>query len=339
MQLPTHLLSNQSDIEQALRGVLQGPTGRNLPLYRMMQYQLGWVTREGEQETHEPPVRPYGALCLEAARAGPQPERAILATAAIELFCQAIAVHEDMQMADRHSDERPAVWWVWGPAQAINVGDGLHAMARLAVLNLQSEGLPADQTLAVMRVLDATALSFYEGQYMELTFQERIDISEAQYMQLAETKYGSLFGGAMALGAQAAGASSQVVEALRRCGARLGLAAQLRADVSEVWDTTQPQGASPKMLNKTKLFPVVHAWEKATLPQKRALGDVYFKRVLEREDAERVRRLLEEIGTKEYTEEKAAAVAKEALETLEGAGLSAEVRNRWDALAGFMAGG
>ena len=338
MKLPPQLLDHQPEVEQALRAVLEEPTGNVLPFYQMMRYQLGWVTQEGLEETQQPPARAYGAVCLEAARAGRSPEQAPAAAAAIELFCQAIAVHEEMQMADRRDNDRPAVWWVWGPAQAINVGDGLHAMARLAVLDLHRKGLPADATLAVVQVLDAAALSFYEGQYMELTFQERIDITEGQYMRLAETKYGSLLGGAMALGARAASATGQAVEALQRCGSRLGLAAQLYDDVSEVWDATHPQGASPRMLNKTKLFPIVHTWEKATLAQKRALGDVYFKRMLEPEDVEQVRRLLEEAGARDYTERKARAIAGEAIGHLEAAGLPAGLRQRWSDLADSLTG-
>lgn len=339
MRLAAALEAHQPEVEQALREVMAGPTAQDLPLYRMMQYQLGWVSRDGTPETTDPAVRFYGAVCLEAAQAGRRPERASLAAAAAELFHESVTVHEEMQMGDPHTGERPAVWWVWGPAQAINVGDGLHAMARLAVLNLQAKGLTPDETLAAMHILDATALRFYEGQYMELTFQERIDITETQYLRLAETKYGSLLGGAMALGAQAAGASGQVVEALRQCGALLGVAGQLHADVAQVWERTGAQGATPKMLSKSKLFPVVHALEKATLAQKRALGDAYFKRVMEGGDVEQVRRVLEEAGAREYTEQKAQAMAREAVQPLEAAGLPPEVQRRWAEVADSLVGG
>ena len=338
MRLPLHVLDHQVEVEQALRKALEGLAESSLPLDRMMRYQLGWATQEGGEETRQPPARAYGSMCLEAARAGRSPELAPPAASAIELFCQAITVHEEMQLADRRDDERPAVWWVWGPAQAINVGNGLHAMARLAVLSLQGRGLSAEATLNAVQELDTMALRFYEGQHMELAFQERIDVTEGQYLRLAEAKYGSLLGGAMALGARAASASDQVVEALRLCGSRLGLAAQLYADMTEVWDAAHPQGASPRMLNKTKLFPVVHAWEKSTVAQKRALGEVYFKRVLEREDVEQVRLLLDEAGARSYTQQKASAIAGEAMESLEAAGLPLELQQRWTAVASALAG-
>ena len=339
MEFSQLLQRHQAAVEQALHDVMDGPTARGLPLYRMMQYQLGWVDQDGSPELHGPPDRLYAALCLEAAQAGPDPQAAGPAAAAAELFYQSITVHEDMQMGNPGAESRASIWWVWGPAQAINVGDSLHALARLAVLSLQSKGLTPEQTLATLRALDVAALRFYEGQYLELTFQERIDITESQYLGLAEAKAGALLSGAMALGAAAAGADQATLEALRRCGERLGMAAQIQDDILQVWKTSDAQGASPKMLNKSKLFPVVYALEKAALAQKRALGEAYFKRIMEPDDAQRVRLVLEEVGASEYAEQKARAITQEALQELEAAGLAHEVKERWAQIAAFLVGG
>ena len=108
---------------------------------------------------------------------------------------QAVAVHEDLQVAEPHMEGRAAVWWVWGPAQAINVGDGLHALARLALFRVQDGGLSADRTLAAVAAMDAGALRYFEGQYMELTFQERIDVTSKQYSTMARSKRGALLRG------------------------------------------------------------------------------------------------------------------------------------------------
>ena len=95
-----------------------------------------------------------------------------------EFLHQSMTVHEDMQMGDPRPNGRASVWWVWGPAQSINVGDGLHAMARLATLSLEAQGLSPEETLATVRLLDDAALRFYEGQFLELSFQERIEERE-----------------------------------------------------------------------------------------------------------------------------------------------------------------
>lgn len=55
-------------------------------------------------------------------------------------------------------------------------------------------------------------------------------------------------------------------------------------------------------MNKKKLLPVVYAIEKASVSEKRRLGEVYFKRVLEPHDVISVRKLLEELGVKDDCE-------------------------------------
>ena len=336
--LPQPLLERQEALEQALRVHVKEAVTSDLPLYRMMEYQLGWVERDGEPAVRGPEPRFHGALCLEAAASvasGTPGESAGAAAAAAELMFQSVQVHEDMQSAEMRADDHPAVWWTWGPAQAINVGDGLHALARLAVFNMGSRGEPPERVLAAVATLDSAALRYYEGQYMELTFQERVDVTEAQYLEMARAKHGSLVGGAAALGARAAGASDEVADAFAAFGQRLGVAAQIAADVDVIWGDSQPAGM---VLNKSKVYPVVHALEHASVAQKRELGGIYFKRVMEPSDIEGVRRVLDQTGAREHARAKAGEEAAAAIERLEGAGLGADAMERWRTVAEALAG-
>ncbi len=337
--LPQPLLERQEALELALRAHVKEAVASDLPLYRMMEYQLGWIERDGEPAVRAPAPRFHGALCLEAAASvapGEQGESAGAAAAAAELMFQSVQVHEDMQSAEMRADDHPAVWWTWGPAQAINVGDGLHALARLAVFSMGSRGEPPERVLAAVATLDSAALRYYEGQYMELTFQERVDITEAQYLEMARAKHGSLVGGAAALGARAAGAPDDVAEAFALAGGRLGVAAQIAADVDVIWGGAPAAGM---VLNKSKIYPVVHALEHGSVAQKRELGTIYFKRVMEPSDIEGVRRVLDKTGAKEHAQALAGGEAAGAIELLEGAGLGADAMERWRTVAHTLAGG
>ena len=329
MKAPPLLFDHQGAVEAALAGLLDARS--DLPLYRMMRYQLGWLGQDGAPAMGPVPDRLYGAVCIEAA--GRDAPHVRMAAAAAELLYQSALVHEEMQTADGPSGERPAVWWLWGPAQAINVGDGLHALARLALLDAEQE-MTAPQTLQAVALLDASALRYYEGHYLDLTYQERLDVTEAQYVAMASAKRGALFGAAAALGALAAGYPSEVVQALQAFGEALGLAAQMRDDVNDVWPSTP--AARPRVLNKSKLLPIVHAFERAPVPQKRALGEAYFKRVLTPADLDAVRAILEETGSRAYAEEKAQRTAQEALAALDGAGLPAKQVKRWREVAAAL---
>ena len=82
----------------------------------------------------------------------------------------------------------------------------------------------------------------------------------------------------------------------------LGEAIQIKSDLDQLWNI--PEGEGVDFLNKKKLYPVVLAMQKATPAEKRKLGDVYFKRVLESEDINVVREIVENIGSKKEAEDR-----------------------------------
>ena len=187
------LSSHRPLVEQALKDSFEIPSDRTLALYRMMHFQLGWIDESGEPQISDN-ERLYGCLCLESAYLFDSDlvEKAPIA-AAIELLKESIQTHEDMQTANQYRYGRSAVWWLWGPAQSINVGDGLHALARLSLFTTE-KSLQTESLLAAVGSLDSSALSYYEGQYIDLELQERIDVSVKEYMKMAKAKYGSLLG-------------------------------------------------------------------------------------------------------------------------------------------------
>jgi geranylgeranyl diphosphate synthase type I len=324
----TPLTERRAGVEDALREHVERASISGLPLYRMMQYQLGWVDRDGLAVPHEPSQRTLGSLCVEAASlSGSDPSNAAFAGAAIELFRDSVEVHEQMETGEAGSDETPAVWWVWGPAQAINVGDGLHALSRLALLQRQEKEQSPESTLATMSVLDDLALKYYEGQYIELTYQERIDITTPQYSTMVRSKRGALLGGTLALGARVAGIEDSTVDALWNLGASVGEAAQVRADVATLWNrSAKPEG---RVLNKSKLHPVVQILESGTLAQKREIGGIYFKRVMEATDVEHLADVLANAGARERSEERITELMADVGGKIEQITTSPEARARW----------
>src|SRR5256885_9832149 len=72
--------------------------------------------------------------------------RALPAAAAIELLHNFTLIHDDIEDQDPARHHRPTVWSVWGVPQAINAGDGMFAVSRLAVQLLR--GFPAEPVLA-----------------------------------------------------------------------------------------------------------------------------------------------------------------------------------------------
>ena len=323
------LSSTLQDLEAGLNAELSDIlTSREMPLYQMMSYHMGWADRYGAPDTPKSTDRTHGLLCLLTCRAvGGDAEAALPAAAALELannFCQ---IHDDVQSGSPQRDQRDTVWWVWGPAQAINTGDGMHAMARLALFRMLQRGVSSELTFRAIRLLDDACLRLCEGKFLDLEAQERIDISVESYLEMVESKAGALVSCAMQLGVLVGGGDKTAVEALGTCGAKLGVAMQLRADLREMWSDgagDTPTAPSAELMNKKKVLPVVYAIEKAAVRDKRRLGDIYFKRVLEPDDIVRLREIVEELGVREDCQGLVARYRSEALEPLDGLGLSAE---------------
>ena len=288
-------------VESGLRGVLES---RRMPLYGMMSYHMGWTDRSGNPVTPRQLARTHGVTCLAACMAcGGDAESAMPAAAAVELVENFTQIHDDVQGGRPQRDGRDAVWWAWGPAQAINAGDGMHALARLAMFQLRAEHTPPETTYRAVRLLDEASLELCEGRFEELETQERIDLSVDSYMETASKKTGALYECAMKLGALLASAEEHTVEALGLCGRNAGIALQIRRDLLELWPSgTGESSPSATVLNKTKLLPVVYAVQEANINDKRRLGDVYFKRVLEAGDVDVVRETVERLGGRQYCE-------------------------------------
>ena len=302
---------------------------RGFPLYDMMGYHLGWRGARGfEDDAPRRQERRLGVLTLLSCGAvGGDIEPCMPAAAALELVDKFAEIHDDVQDGNPQRNERDAVWWVWGPAQAINAGDGMHALGRLALLRLVERGVAEERVFEIVRLVDRASLRSCEGRFRELEAQERIDLSVSAYMAMATDKSGALMGCAMQVGALVGGADEETSKTLASCGEKLGVALQVRSDLSAIWGTGDNSAPSVEVLNKKKLLPVVYAIEHASVSEKRAMGEIYFKRVLEADDAIRLRGVIEELGARAACEDIAVSLVVEALDAVRDSGLSDEGRN------------
>ena len=299
---------------------------RGFPLYDMMGYHLGWRAAQGfDDDRPREQDRLHGVVTLFACGAvGGDLESCLPAAAAIELVDKFAEIHDDVQEGNPRRNDRDAVWWVWGPAQAINAGDGMHALGRLSLLRLSERGVPDDRVFDIVRLADSASLRACEGRFRDLEAQERIDLSVSAYMDMAADKSGALLGCAMQVGAIVGGGDQEVSEALAVCGEKLGVALQVRSDLEALWGSADTPQPNVEVLNKKKLLPVVYALEHASISEKRAMGEIYFKRVLEAEDAFRLRDVIEGLGARSACEEIIASLKSEALQAAERANLGSE---------------
>jgi len=174
-------------------------------------------------------IRPSLAL-LSAEAVGGEPEDAAGVAAAIELIHTFSLIHDDIMDDDEIRRGEPAVHVLWGEPMAILAGDVLFSKAFEAVIrNGDSERVK--DALAV--VVDS-CVKICEGQALDMGFEERLDVTEDEYMEMIYKKTAALIAAATKAGAIMGGGSPQEISALEDYGRFIGLAFQIHDDYLDV---------------------------------------------------------------------------------------------------------
>ena len=338
LELPAVLERYRTAIEQHVRLLLESrPDG----LYRMLRYHFGWVDADGRpaRQALGKAVRP--TLCLLACEAvGGIWERALPAAAALELIHNFSLIHDDIQDGDQQRHHRPTVWAVWGQAQAINAGDAAFALSGVALEQLREQGYPAETTLAVWQLLNTATLRLVEGQYLDLAFEQRADITVDEYLAMIARKTGALIEAAARIGALLGTGDQALVEHLRWYARALGLAFQIGDDLLGIWGETAETGkpVAADLRRRKKSLPVVYAMQHSSPEDKALLIYLYAKnqRLLGDADVEQALGVLERARAQERARGMLADYCARAMLELEQAHLPAWAHSEFATVARFL---
>jgi geranylgeranyl diphosphate synthase type I len=228
--------------------------------YEMLAYHLGW----GPGLARGKRLRPL--LCLLCcAGAGGDWRQALPLAAAIELIHNFSLIHDDIQDNSPLRHGHPTVWSRWGMAQAINAGDAMFTLAFLAPHRLSQAGIAPETTLAVLFDLKRTCLALTQGQYLDMSFEQRQRVTVAEYLAMIEKKTAVLIAAATHLGARLAGADPARARCFQHYGRALGLAFQLQDDLLGIWGDPAVTGksAATDLEKRKKSLPVVYGLERS----------------------------------------------------------------------------
>jgi geranylgeranyl diphosphate synthase type I len=197
---------------------------------------------------------------------------AIWAAVAIELVHNFSLVFDDVQDRDEMRRGRPSVWKLWGTSQAINAGAALEALVTRAVVDL----LPArhvDRLRPALSLLSEAMLALCRGQVLDLQFEQRVDVSVDEYLEMVDLKTASLFEAGARLGGLAAGGGEASLERAGKFGHHLGMAFQVIDDMLGVWGSTAQTGkpAGSDLKNGKKTLPTLIALKGGAAGNRRVL--------------------------------------------------------------------
>jgi octaprenyl-diphosphate synthase len=212
-------------------------------------------------------LRPILVL-LSARLAGTAGEASIRMAAVVEMIHTATLVHDDVIDTAKTRRGRPSSNAIWGNHACVLAGDWLYMQAFQIALR--------ERNFRILDLLIGLTQLMVEGELLQLERIGKVDVSEADYMELVDRKTASLFSACARLGAMTSGAAEALETSMGEFAWNLGIAFQL---VDDVLDFTSRESVLGKPvgsdLREGKVtLPLIYALEQATAEERQLVEKV-----------------------------------------------------------------
>ncbi|MBV8827790.1 MAG: polyprenyl synthetase family protein [Acidobacteriaceae bacterium] len=241
---------------------------------------------------------------------GPANDTARRLAAVVEMIHTATLVHDDVIDVAKSRRGRPSTNVVWGNHISVLAGDWLYMQAFQVALR--------ERNFHILDVLISLTQAMVEGELLQLERLRRIDITEADYMELIDRKTASLFSACACLGSIAGGADEATESVLGDFAWNLGMAFQLVDDILDYTSTEKILGKpSGNDLREGKVtLPMIYALETASAEERALVETVMADGTYEEVPFMRVVQILEQNRAIERSYERAHAFTQTALATI-----------------------
>lgn len=293
--------------------------------HEMLTYHMGWTGEGAGPKATGKRIRPLITLLAVASSFSEKDKdekssgnnwlHAVSAAAAIELIHNFSLVHDDIQDNSEYRRGRQTAWVKWGSPMAINAGDALFVIANQSILDLASH-YPAEMVVKAATILNKTCLELTEGQFLDMSYEERSDLKIEDYWPMIGGKTSSLLSACTHIGSLLGYANDGRQEAYRSFGYHLGLAFQVQDDILGIWgdETLTGKSAASDLVEGKNSLPVLFALEKNG-----KFAHRWRQGPISQSEVGQAAALLEEEGAKAFAESMSAQETEKALKYLEQA--------------------
>jgi geranylgeranyl diphosphate synthase type II len=186
--------------------------------------------------------------------------KALSPAIAIEVFHNFSLLHDDIMDKAPLRRSKPTVHQKWNVDIAILSGDAMLVKAYQLMTNV--EGLYLRK---ILDLFSATAIEVCEGQQLDMNFEERKDVTVAEYIYMMTLKTSVLLASSLKIGAILANASDENADHIYSFGKNIGIAFQLRDDILDVYGDREKFGKQTggDILSNKKTFLLLKALELA----------------------------------------------------------------------------
>ncbi|HWG03194.1 MAG TPA: polyprenyl synthetase family protein [Trebonia sp.] len=277
-------------------------------------------------------LRPALAL-LSARAAGAARDRGVAPAVAVELVHNFSLLHDDIMDGDTERHHRPTAWTVFGIGGAILAGDALLALANDLLLE---DNAPGGAWAA--RCLSTAVTRLIAGQGEDLAFEKRGDVTLSECIEMAGDKTAALMACACTIGAVHVGAAPELAMGLAEFGGHVGLAFQLTDDLLGIWGAAEVTGKPVRadLRARKKSLPVVAALSSGTAAATELAELLARDSELSEDDLVQAADLVVAAGGKDWAEKEASDRLAAGAACLDGAGIPADVRAEFLAIAEFI---
>ena len=201
-------------------------------------------------------------------------DRAFRLAASVEFIHTATLLHDDVVDESTQRRGQSAANVIFGNQASVLVGDFLFSRAFQLMVQ--------DGSLDVLTILSDASAVIAEGEVLQLTIQNDLDTTLAQYERVIASKTARLFAAACEIGPVIAGMNPQQVKALHDYGHALGMAFQIADDVLDYQADPLELGKSigDDFKEGKMTAPVIYALEAASPDEK-----TFWTRTFEKKDA------------------------------------------------------
>ncbi|SHF55073.1 geranylgeranyl diphosphate synthase, type II [Mariniphaga anaerophila] len=197
-------------------------------------------------------------------------EKALPAALAIEVFHNFTLLHDDIMDKAEVRRNMPTVHLQFSENSAILSGDAMAFLSYQYLLECRS-----GRMFEVASLFTKTALEVCEGQQYDMDFEHRLDVTEAEYLEMIKLKTAVLLGCSLQAGALLANAEDETAQQLYDFGINLGMAFQLQDDWLDTFGDQKKFGKKigGDIVTNKKTYLLITALEKASEENKKILDN------------------------------------------------------------------
>ncbi|MCK4921182.1 MAG: polyprenyl synthetase family protein [Bacteroidales bacterium] len=189
----------------------------------------------------------------------------------IEIFHNFTLLHDDLMDNSEIRRGKETVHNKWSPNISILSGDVMSILAGQFIAKSDSPLLND-----ILSTFNRTAIEVCEGQMLDMDFENRLDVSIPEYLEMIRLKTSVLIAASLEIGALAGGAELKSSKELYDFGLNLGLAFQLQDDLLDSYGDTGTFGkkVGNDILTNKKTFLMITALNNSSAEDKTHLLEI-----------------------------------------------------------------